>query len=317
MKWYSGLNNFIRNTFVPGTDGNEHLFTCEILDVPLMPYNNLVDIFRAHLEHRQTSIVEVLYSGGVDSELTLQTIKKTGIPVQALTMEMRVKNMIINAHDLYYAQNFCREHDITQKIVTFHADKFFENGDQEDYLVENYLLQPSVATQFWLYEQASHFPVIGGDWPWLQTHNPERCLSPWRYEFSVGDLFMRERGIHGINNMIGYSLDSCRFFVNHHYKMFQKYKTLETTWGKIGLFKHEMFANMDVTVEARLKAYGWELLEFQTEHINVKKMRENLQDRVGLTRHAIKWNSVMAQAADMLPGQNSSLMNDFPDRIDL
>ena len=297
--WHDGLHDFTRNTFENG------IYTCEILDVPLMPYDNIVDIFRQHVETKQTEIVEVLYSGGVDSEFTLQVLKLADVPVQALTMEMRVKNMVINTHDLYYSQKFCRQHDIRQKIVTLHIDKLFGNGDHLKYLNGYNVVQPNVAVQFWLFEQASHFPIIGGDWPWLQTHVNPRVLSPYRLDFSAGELFMRDSGIHGINNMISHSLDSCKLFVNEHYKMFQKHQVLDTTWSKIGFFKQEMFANMGVIVEPRVKAYGWEVLEIHPDLFDMNPIREDLINRVGEIQHVIKWNSVIGQAAEMPLGQNN------------
>jgi hypothetical protein len=298
--WHDGLHDFIQNTFENGT------YTCEIRDVPLMPYDNIVDIFRQHVETKQTEIVEVLYSGGVDSELTLQVLKLAEVPVQALTMEMRVKNMIINTHDLYYAQKFCRDHDIKQRIVTLHVDKLFGNGDHLKYLNGYNVVQPNVAVQFWLFEQASHFPVIGGDWPWLQTHVNPRVLSPYRLDFMAGELFMRDSGIHGINNMISHSLDSCRLFVNEHYKMFLKHQELDTRWSKIGFFKQEMFEGIGVKVEPRVKAYGWEVLEIHPDLFDMNPIRQDLLNRVGEIQHVIKWNSVIGQAAEMPLGQNDS-----------
>ena len=54
----------------------------ELLDVPFESNRNITDIFNDHLSIRQTKYVEVLYSGGLDSELVLLSCLKNKIPVE-------------------------------------------------------------------------------------------------------------------------------------------------------------------------------------------------------------------------------------------
>jgi len=214
IEWNVGLNDFKKCTLELGE--HSHKFTTELLDVPFEYGRNITDIFNDHLSIRQTKYVEVLYSGGLDSELVLLSCLKNKIPVIAITLIIKVKGLIINTHDLYYAEKFCREHSITHKLVELDADNFFENGNHLPYLTPYYIIEPHVATHLWLIEQCGYFPIIGGDWPWPHTHIPQKVLSPFRLEFSSYERFMTDKGINGIGNMISYSLESSYKLIEIH-----------------------------------------------------------------------------------------------------
>ena len=111
IEWNVGLNGFKKCMLELGE--NSHKFTTELLDVPFEPNRNITDIFNDHLSNRQTKYVEVLYSGGLDSELVLLSCIKNKIPVIAITLVIKIDGMIINTHDLYYAEKFCRENNLS------------------------------------------------------------------------------------------------------------------------------------------------------------------------------------------------------------
>ena len=168
------------------------------------------------MANRQTKYVEVLYSGGLDSELVLMSCLRKNIPVKAITLLIRINGMILNTHDLYYAEKFCREHDVPHTILELDAVEFFQSGKFYDYLTPYYISEPHIATHMWLIEQCSHFPIIGGDWPWVQTHKIDKILSPFKLEFSSYERFMQDKGIYGIGNMISHSLESSYKMIDLH-----------------------------------------------------------------------------------------------------
>jgi len=98
-KWSSGSNGYKNCTLESGE--NSHKFTTELLDVPFEAGRSITEIFNDHLAIRQTKYVEVLYSGGLDSELVLLSCMKNNIPVIALTLVIKVEGLVINTHDLY------------------------------------------------------------------------------------------------------------------------------------------------------------------------------------------------------------------------
>lgn len=282
IEWNVGLHNFKKCTLELGEDN--HKFTTELLDVPYENNRNITDIFNDHLANRQTKYVEVLYSGGLDSELVLLSCLKNNIPVIALTLVIKIDGLIINTHDLYYAEKFCREHSITHKLVELHADKLYENGDYISYLHPYYITEPHVATHLWLIEQCNYFPILGGDWPWTHTHIENKVLSPFRLEFSSYERFMKDKGIHGIGNMIGYSLESS-------IKLIQLHLANHIPGESVSNLKSRMYKTMYPELVERLRSYGWE--NHRSNKFNMLSYKIELVKQLKLTKSIIKWNQTV------------------------
>ena len=64
----------------------------------------------------------VCLSGGIDSELICHIFLKLKIPFQVLTIEHLNGG---NRNDTVWAQKWCQENNVLQKIVSFDTDKFF------------------------------------------------------------------------------------------------------------------------------------------------------------------------------------------------
>ena len=282
IEWNVGLNGYKKCTLELGE--NNHKFTTELLDVPFESNRDITDIFNDHLSNRQTKYVEVLYSGGLDSELVLLSCIKNSIPVIAITLVIKIEGLIINTHDLYYAEKFCRNNNITHKLIELDADKFFENGDHLTYLSPYYIIEPHISTHLWLIEQCSYFPVIGGDWPWVQTHNEHRVLSPFKLEFASYERFMQDKGINGIGNMISYSLESS-------VKLIQIHLDNHIPDESISTFKSRMYQTMYPGLETRLKSHGWE--KHKTNKFNLVLYKIDLIKKLKLTNTVIKWNNTI------------------------
>jgi len=293
IEWNVGLNDYKKCTLELGE--NKHKFTTEMLDVAFDPNRNITDIFNDHLSIRQSKYVEVLYSGGLDSELVLLSCLKNNIPVIAITLVIKIKGMIINTHDLYYAEKFCRKNDIPHKLIELDAITFFESGKYLDYLKPYYITEPHVATHLWLIEQCGHFPIIGGDWPWTHTHIENKVLSPFRLEFSSYERFMRDKGINGIGNMISHSLDSSCKLIDIHLKNYIPGEDIST-------FKSRMYQIMYPELEPRLKSHGWE--RHNTKKFNILLYKLDLLKNLKPTTPCIKWNNTIKTLLNTIENEN-------------
>jgi hypothetical protein len=282
IEWNVGLNGYKKCTLEIGE--NNHKFTTELLDNPFDNTRNITDIFNDHLSIRQSKYVEVLYSGGLDSELVLLHCLKNNIPVIAITMVIRINGLAINTHDLYYSEKFCRLHNVTQKLIDLHADKFFENGDHYKYLTPYYITEPHVATHFWLLEQCQSFPILGGDWPWVHMNKTDKILSPFRLEFSSYERFMVDKGITGIGNMISYSLESSCKLIKIHLNSY-------ISGESVSNFKSRMYQTMYPELESRLRSYGWE--QHRTKNFNILLYKIDLLKKLKPTIPHIKWNNTI------------------------
>jgi hypothetical protein len=293
IEWNVGLNGYKKCTLELGE--NSHKFTTELLDVAFESNRTITDIFNDHLSNRQTKYVEVLYSGGLDSELVLLSCIKNSIPVIAITLVIKIEGLIINTHDLYYAEKFCRENNITHKLIELDSYKFFQNGDHLAYLTPYYIIEPHVATHLWLVEQCSYFPILGGDWPWVHNHIENKVISPLRLEFSSYERFMTDKGIHGIGNMVGYSLESTCKLIQIHLDNHISGEAVSNT-------KSRMYQTMYLELEPRLRSYGWE--NHKTSTFNLLTYKIALIKQLRSTIPVIKWNNTIKTLLNTSTNEN-------------
>lgn len=294
ITFYSGRRNYKKHTL------ENNRFTTELVDVDLMGVTDIHEIFSIHLESRQSNTVEVLYSGGLDSECVLASCLKNRIPVRAMTMRLLVNGYPINTHDLYYSEKFCRSTGVEQKLVDLDVDRFFENGDYIQYLEPFAISRPHVATHFWLFEQCTGFPVLGGEYSWPWHHKP--LISPHRHCYSLYDQFLRSRGISGIGNMLGHSLDSNLVFIKKHLEIFNPARhngnNLQIPYLKVDLFKSLGLGNF----ELRLKSYGWEGVP--ADVFDLAPYASYLMDKFKHKHNSIAWGEQVGAAIGAPPGSN-------------
>lgn len=294
ITWEEGIDSYRKNTLE--INDIENVYTVELCDKELpTEVRNFSDIIVDCFKERGTKTVEVLYSGGLDSELVLRACIKNKIPVTAITMKLYIDNILINSHDIYYSEKFCRENNLTQKIVDFHIRPFYENGDHVNYLKPYYVTSPHVATHMWLLEQCSGFPVIGGEYSWPQHIN---LLSPHRLSFNSYDRFMKDKSIAGIGNVLNHSLEL-------NIKMIQQNlrTQIDIDPSNIMLFKHKMYNKFELgTFEPRMKSYGWE--NVSRNWFDKPRYKDDLIRSYGDNKSIIKWGKKIAEALNGVPGTN-------------
>jgi hypothetical protein len=303
--WYTGKNNYRKLTLELGDPTNH--FTMEMIDVETQSFNNMIEIFAYHLEGANLP-VEVLYSGGIDSECVMIGCLKNKIPVVAMTMRLMFRGCPVNTHDLYYSEKFCRENNVPQKFVDLDVEKFYTNGDHKKYLEPYYLRLNNVASHFWLIEQCSSFPIIGGDYTWPQLEIPARVYSPNRNEFAFYDVFMKDNGISGIGNMMSHSLEATVLFIKEHIRLYTEDPTnIGGDLIKIINLKKRMTESLGFgTIDMRHRSHGWEMLDFYKEWFNVVPYNKAFIEQYNYTTSSIKWNAILGNLLGVSPGENDS-----------
>lgn len=294
ITWEEGIDSYRKNTLE--INDIENIYTVELCDRALpTEVRTFSDIIFDCLSDRDTKTVEVLYSGGLDSELVLKACIKNKIPVTAITMKLYVDHILINSHDIYYSEKFCRENNLTQKIVDFHIRPFYENGDHINYLKPYYITSPHVATHMWLLEQCSSFPVIGGEYSWPQD---SKVLSPHRLSFNSCARFMKDKNITGIGNVLNHSLELNVKMIQQNIRTQQ-----DINPSNIMLFKHKMYNNFELgAFEPRMKSYGWE--NVSPSWFDKPKYKDDLIKMYGDNKSIIKWGKKIADAMGGEPGMN-------------
>lgn len=278
IQWSTGLNGYKKHTL----DNNN--FTTEITECQFESGRSVDAIFNDHLIDRPNSPVELLYSGGLDSELVLMSLMKNKIPFQVMTMVIQFKGITLNVLDLYYSEKFCRENNIKQNLFYLDVDDLFTSGKYLEYLLPHNITESHVASHFWLIEQCQSYPIFGGDWFWFQKH--KNVLSPVRLSYSMYEKYMQDKGITGIGNMIGHSYESSYRFIELH-KQHSDEKI-------VPLLKQKMYK----MPHPRMRSYGW-------EHFDITKYNVELLNKLGTIKFNIIWGEQISNLINSTTNSNS------------
>jgi hypothetical protein len=95
---------------------------------------------------------------------------------------------------------------------------------------------------------------------------------------------MEDKGINGIGNMIGYSLESTC-------KLVQIHLDNHVSGESVSNFKSRMYQTMYPELKPRLRSYGWE--NHKTSKFNLLTYKIELIKQLKSTIHAIKWNNTI------------------------
>lgn len=309
IEWYSGINNYRKHTFEVGSEGN--IFTTELLDVETQQFNTVQEAIAYNLSGANLP-VEVLYSGGVDSEWVLLSCLMHKIPVVAVTMRLLYYGSPVNIADLYYSEKFCREHGVKHRIIDLDINSFFENGDHIPLMEPYKFTMYSAGTLLWLITQCESYPVIGGDYTWPQYEN--KVYSPHRYDYNAFELFMKDHGITGIGNTLSYSLESNSMLIKEHLNVhLADPENTHGDWMTIRVLKERMSKNLGFNVETRHRSYGWEAVLMSQHYFHIKHYTDALIEKYGKTDSQIRWGNTLAVLLDATPGENDCYKID-PDR---
>lgn len=306
--WYEGVNDYYKYTYTPDPEGKMNHFHTEIRDVEIPPPRPFYDALADAISMKKTKTVEVLYSGGLDSEVAVDVCLRNKIPVQAITMKLHVDGIIMNVQDLYYSDKFCRERGVVQKIVDLNIKDFFENGDFLKYLEPYRLIIPHASTHLWLIEQCSGYPVLGGDynWPWHGTGHI--AISPARHAYSCYKRFMDDNNIDGLGSFTNSSLETNLMCMRQHVNMISN--DVNQQYGsdhRIIYLKKHLYENLGSHIlEPRNKSFGWEAIN--PKIFDRLYYREYLLKLFGDNRLSISWGQKTADVIGGEPGTWSRLI---------
>lgn len=301
--WYSGINNFRKYTLI--TKDNVNYFNTELLDVEVPTGRSMSEAFCDTInESRLGKAVDLLFSGGIDSEFVLNLCLINNIPVRPITMRLHHNGIVVNTHDLYYSEKFCRERNLKHTIIDLNFKKFFDNGDHLGYLKPYKIIIPHVATHMWLMEQVDDFPVLCGDYNWPWTHDHNRVISPLRNGYSNYDRFMKDNGITGIGHMLNHSLEMNLIAIREHLRLMRgdNENRFDMTDGtEIIFLKNHIYQNLSgVPLDVRFRSFGWEYIH--TRFHDRTTIMANLVKEYGTFKESITWGQKVADVLGGSPG---------------
>ena len=100
----------------------------------------------------------VLFSGGIDSEVALQSFLFAGIPVRAAITRFARD---LNRHDIVYAVRFCETHQVPYRMLDIDIEAFFASGAALDHALRASCVQPQLLHTMWAMDQVDGYPILG------------------------------------------------------------------------------------------------------------------------------------------------------------
>jgi Queuosine biosynthesis protein QueC len=286
--WYDGKDNYKENNLYINYRTNQKIYHLKLLDVPVQTDRDFLTIVNEFFSTKN----EIMFSGGTDSEVVLRSAILTKQNFKVITLRLFYDDMLMNTHDIYYSEKICRELGVKQTYVDLNARVFFENGDYIKYLEPYNILEPHVATHFYLIDQCDNYPIFGGDYSWPWATKP--VISPHRLWYTQYIRYMRDRGINGINSFLNHSLELNLYFMKRHKELFDH--NLD-----VGKFKAQVYNTLGIGYfEPRFRSYGWEKF---MKNFSLMPYREQLKTTLGEIKHTIFWEN---QICNVLEGNITS-----------
>lgn len=153
----------------------------------------------------------VLLSGGIDSEVVVQSFLFAGIPFKvAIT---RFANRL-NWHDISSAVRFCEMHGVPYRCLDIDIEKFFESGDAWAYGERTKCVQPQLLHTMWAMDQVDGYPILGSGECYLVRRSP--AVSGGASGTPIWDMYEKERIASWFRHLMLAGREGCAGFFQYN-----------------------------------------------------------------------------------------------------
>ena len=130
-----------------------------------------------------TGDLDLLFSGGIDSEIILRVYHDLKIPINVYIFKYENN---YNHKELVHAFKVCEELNVTPKVIDFNLEKFFEQ-DAYDIWTKCYSNSSGWLPHMKMTEYLDGTPIFGsGESYWRRTSRDMTTKHPWVFEFAEG-----------------------------------------------------------------------------------------------------------------------------------
>ena len=141
-------------------------------------YEELLENGRA-LKERFNEPFDLLYSGGMDSEVILRVYKDLNIPINVYVCKYEND---YNYIEFNQAMDTCQSLGVVPKVIDFNLEKFFEN-DAYDVWTKVYAVSSGWLPHLKMTEYLDNIPVLGSGEPYFRrTSRDLTTKHPWVFE---------------------------------------------------------------------------------------------------------------------------------------
>lgn len=141
-------------------------FQLSILETSISHRDSLVKTaIEVYEEHKQ---LDVLFSGGINSQIILQTYNSLKIPVNVKIF--RYENNLNYQWDVAAAVKFCNDLNIKYELIDFNLKKFFEQ-EAYDVFKKCYTFEVTNLPLMKMLDYCDNVPVLGTGYPHISRSN--------------------------------------------------------------------------------------------------------------------------------------------------
>lgn len=182
-------NNWFSYTYDSITFGNKTTRD-SVFDIQLKPTVTTVKSYYEELSNNAKCIrdmftgeLDLLFSGGIDSEVVLRIYKDLKIPINVYIFKYENN---YNHYEFNRAIKICESIGVSYKIIDFNVKKFFEN-DAYDIWSKVHCKGSGWLPLMKMLDYLDNTPIIGsGDPYWVRSSRDWTTTHPWYFEIDEG-----------------------------------------------------------------------------------------------------------------------------------
>jgi hypothetical protein len=155
----------------------------------------------------------ILFSGGIDSEVVLQSFLFANIRMQAAITCFKHD---LNRHDVRYAVKFCETHQVPYRLLHIDIERFFASGEGLEYAERTKCIQPQLLHTMWAMDQVDGYPILGSGECYLAKRSAqiEGTVAPGA-DPDVWEMFEKERIASWYRHLIARQREGCAGFFQY------------------------------------------------------------------------------------------------------
>lgn len=226
---------------------------------------------------------DLLFSGGVDSEIVLRCHVELKIPINVFIFKYEKD---YNCHDVRHALRICEELNVTPTVIDFDLAKFFET-DAYDIWKMGYFHKAGMLPHLKMIEYLDNIPVLGDGVPAWSFKD-----SKWQFELNEADHSQSIYGIAIARPMIGCWFEYSPEVILSHMRLPNMQRLINNAVPgdqfSFDITKYYLYKKIWPEIHIRVKRNGFEgnntipkqcavqeLLEFQKIYINSINISHN------------------------------------------
>jgi hypothetical protein len=238
---------------------------------------------------------DVLFSGGIDSEIVVRTFKDLGIKHN--TFIFRLENDY-NVRDVNDAIDICQQISIPYKIIDFNLKNFFEN-DALYYFNNSFVPRAGRLPRLKWFEYLDNIPVFCDGEPYWKRINGGDYSQKSKWNLQLGEdaysssLYARNTGRDAIGDWYEYTPEIMLSHLQHPItqKLLNDKETGKlSSWSSRGLMHQEIWP--EVKIRKKLVGYEGAVGEPGTGPDFIGNFQRTFMDGVVNTKHVLSQDQV-------------------------